>query len=93
MVGFFLLLCVCMNLFTGAEAYAQSWSPGRPSHEKARGLRIVPPHVVVRRLTNRGYHAFRSLEFRDGTYVVRAVNGRGKLTRVIVDARTGKVID
>ena len=52
---------------------------------------ILPRHVVVRSLHQRGFRNIRNVRFRHGDYVVHARGYRGPV-RLVVDGRTARIL-
>lgn len=71
----------------GSRSYGYYGAPARYGYY---GLR---PHQVRRILRRRGFHAIDVAGRRGPVYVARATNRRGHRVRVLVSARTGRIVD
>lgn len=74
----------------GSRGYGPYGHYGRPAHYGYYGLR---PHQVRRILRRRGFHQIDVVGRRGPVYVARATGRRGHRVRVLVSARTGRIVD
>lgn len=87
--------------FAGASAMPAASAPAasvpaapveRIGHHHHSGRHILPPRAIESSLRHRGYRHIRDMRLIRGDYVLIARGYRGTV-RLVVDGRTGRIID
>ncbi|MFC7398616.1 hypothetical protein ACFQU1_15560 [Chelatococcus sp. GCM10030263] len=71
--------------------WARGWRAAPPPPD-VYGDELMPPEAVVRMVERRGFAVEGPLRRRGDVYIVHAVDGRGDLTRLMVDAFDGTIV-
>lgn len=69
--------------------YAPIQKVGKKEYRRVRPL---PPHRIVKKLRKRGFYNIRNLRTNDRFYKARAINKRGRVVRLKIDAYTGRIV-
>jgi hypothetical protein len=72
--------------------WARGWRAVPPPPDDVYGDELMPPQAVVRMVERRGFAVEGPLRRRGDVYIVHAVDGRGDLTRLMVDAFDGAIV-
>ncbi len=87
-------LSLCFLMTAAASGHAQSAPPSAaasPSSSSAPLPGFVPPYEIDKIVRAAGFHPLTRPRREGTTYVVRALDFRGILMRVVVDARSGAI--
>jgi hypothetical protein len=85
--------CLCLVISAVSAGYAQSPPPAAspPAGAAAPLPGFVPPYEITKIVRAAGYDPLTRPRREGTTYVVRAINGRGILMRIVIDARSGAI--
>ncbi len=93
--GAALLAALAATLMAGAilPAQAQGYRPGYPVAIEDEDDAILPPRAVIFRLGRAGFTGMTHPRFDGETYRVEADSPWGNRVQLVVDARTGRILD
>ncbi|MBZ6412766.1 MULTISPECIES: hypothetical protein [Methylobacterium] len=93
--GAALLAALAATLMTGTilPAQAQGYRPGYPVAIEDEDDAILPPRAVIFRLGRAGFTGMTHPRFDGETYRVEADSPWGNRVQLVVDARTGRILD